>query len=103
PQGLSGPVGIAFASSESVRHGLPTFVEFLAVISVSVGFLNILPIPFLDGGRIAFVLLEAVRRKRMEPRREAMVYAASLAFMVIFALYITIGDINKIPDFLRAR
>jgi len=103
PQGLSGPVGIAFASSESVRHGFPTFVEFLAVISVSVGFLNVLPIPFLDGGRIAFVLLEAVRRKRMEPRREAFVYAASLAVMVIFALYITIGDINKIPEFLRNR
>jgi regulator of sigma E protease len=103
PQGLSGPVGIAFASSESVRHGLPTFVEFLAVISVSVGFLNILPIPFLDGGRIAFVLLEAVRRKRMDPKREAMVYAASLVVMVGFALYITIGDINKIPDFIRAR
>ncbi|HZB97897.1 MAG TPA: site-2 protease family protein [Candidatus Sulfotelmatobacter sp.] len=103
PQGgVAGPVGIALESNRSAREGLPAFIDFLGLISLNVGFLNLLPIPFLDGGRIALVLLEAVRRRRLDPRREAMIYAASLAVLVVFALYVTVGDINHIPDYLRS-
>ena len=56
-----------------------------------------LPIPFLDGGKLLFVIIEGVRHRRVDPRKEAMVHAAGLALVVSFALYITIfGDVTRL-------
>lgn len=60
---LSGPVGIAKAASASAHSGLVTYLSFLALISISVGVLNLLPIPMLDGGYVLYYLIEAIIRR----------------------------------------
>jgi regulator of sigma E protease len=64
-------------------------------VSMNLGLVNVLPIPFLDGGKAFLILLEAVRRRRLDPRREALIYAIGLAAVVLFAIYVTIGDVSR--------
>ncbi len=67
------------------------------MISLSLGVLNILPLPMLDGGRVVFVLLEYVRRgKRVAPEKEAMVHFVGLVAMLLFAVVITYFDIIRV-------
>jgi hypothetical protein len=94
---LQGPVGIYQQTSIASKSGWITLVEIAAVISLNLGVMNLLPIPFLDGGRFLFIMIEAVRRRRVDPKIEAMVHAAGLAVILSFAVYITIfGDIGRL-------
>ncbi len=95
PQGLSGPVGIVRETVTATHQGGRSLVEWIAFISLNLGLVNVLPIPFLDGGKAALILLEAVRRRRLDPRREALIYAVGLAVVVVFVIYVTIGDVSR--------
>lgn len=95
PQGLSGPVGIVRETATVTQQGGRSLIEWIAFISMNLGLINLLPIPFLDGGKATFILLEAVRRKRLDPRHEALAYAVGLALVVVFAIYVTIGDVSR--------
>jgi regulator of sigma E protease len=99
PQGLSGPVGIAQATATATHNGLlgPNgLVHWIGFISMNLGLINVLPIPFLDGGKLVFLLVEAVRRKRLEPRHEAIISAVGLALVVLLLIYVTIGDVSRL-------
>jgi regulator of sigma E protease len=93
---FSGPVGIASAAGSSLQAGWVSFLSLVGVISLSLGFVNVLPIPFLDGGRFLFVIIEAIRRRRIDPRREAAVHAVGLAVLILLFVFITIGDIHNL-------
>jgi regulator of sigma E protease len=93
---LSGPVGIAEATSVATEIGFPTYLTLMGLISVNLGLFNLLPIPFLDGGRLFFVLLEMVRRRRLNPQVEAAVHAVGLALIVMLFIYVTYGDISHL-------
>jgi len=93
---LSGPVGIAEETSVATQIGPTTYLTLMGLISVNLGLFNLLPIPFLDGGRLFFVLLEMGRRRRINPRVEAFVHALGLALIVMLFLYVTYGDISNI-------
>jgi regulator of sigma E protease len=95
PQGLSGPVGIVRQTVTATHQGGRSLVFWIAFISMNLGLVNVLPIPFLDGGKAALILLEAVRRRRLDPRREALIYAVGLALVVVFVIYVTIGDVSR--------
>lgn len=95
PQGLSGPVGIVKATVTATHQGSRSLAYWIAFVSMNLGLVNVLPIPFLDGGKAVLILLEAVRRRRLNPRREAMIYAAGLALVVVFLIYVTIGDVGR--------
>ncbi len=87
---LSGPITIAKVASASADSGLQSFLKFLAYLSVSLGVLNLLPIPMLDGGHLLFFGVEAVRRKPVSERIQGMAYriGASLLFaMMVIALF----------------
>lgn len=96
PHGLSGPVGIAQVTVASANGTGPPFLYWIGFVSMNLGFVNLLPIPFLDGGKLLFLIVEAVRRRRMDPRHEAFAYAVGLAFVVLFAVYVTIGDVSRL-------
>lgn len=97
PQGASGPVGIFQAIALATQDGWTGVLGIAAVLSFNLGLINLLPIPFLDGGRLVFIIIEGVRHRRVDPRKEAMVHAAGLALVVCFALYITIfGDVTRL-------
>lgn len=101
PNGLTGPVGIAVIGVQQAKAGWASFLEFLGIISVSVGLVNVLPIPFLDGGRFVLLLVEMGRRKRLKPEHEALITAMGLLLILMLATYITIGDIQRLPSLMK--
>jgi regulator of sigma E protease len=95
PQGLAGPVGIVRETASVTHQGGRSLAFWIAYISMNLGFINVLPIPFLDGGKAVLILVEAIRRRRLDPRREALIYAIGLAIVVVFVIYVTIGDVAR--------
>ncbi len=92
-----GPVGLVQATGEVASAGVSPLLEFAAFICLIVGILNLFPLPALDGGRIAFVLLEWVRRgKRIAAKTEGMVHLIGFAMLIVFMLAVTYQDILRI-------
>jgi regulator of sigma E protease len=99
PEGFTGPVGIAQETAVATNNGFlgPNgLLWWIGFISMNLGFVNMLPIPFLDGGKLLFILIESVRRKRLNPKVEAAITAVGLAVIVVFAVYVTIGDVSRL-------
>jgi len=93
--GLAGPVGIASVTGQVAQFGITPLVEFMALISISLGIVNMLPIPALDGGRLLFVLIEWVRRgKRISPQREGLVHMIGFVVLISLIVLITIKDVR---------
>jgi regulator of sigma E protease len=93
-----GPVGIyqitSQAASETISTGwLFPILSVAATISLGLGIANVLPIPGLDGGRLLFVVIEALRGRRINPQRESMIHFAGLAFLVSAVLVVTYFDV----------
>lgn len=87
---LSGPIGIAMVAGDHARAGFVYFVEFLGFLSISLGVLNLLPIPILDGGHILYCLVEAVKGSPVSERLQMMGYSVGLmilAGVMVMALY----------------
>lgn len=95
---VAGPVGIAQATGEVVKQsGWQTLLDLAALLSINLAIINILPLPMLDGGRIAFVLLEVARGgRRIAPEKEALVHLIGLALIITMAVVITYFDIIRI-------
>jgi regulator of sigma E protease len=99
PAQFTGPVGIAQLTGEIASAGLSPLIEFAAFLSINLGIFNIFPLPALDGGRIAFVLVEWVRRgKRVAPKTEGLVHMIGFALLILFFLAITFQDISRIAS-----
>jgi regulator of sigma E protease len=96
PEGITGIVGIAQLTHSSVQAGWHAYLRLMAVLSLSLAILNILPFPALDGGRLLFVLIEAVRR-RPAPRRFELI-TNTIGFLVLIAIIIivTFNDILRL-------
>ena len=104
--GIAGPVGIAHATDEVVEElGVAWVFRIAALLSVSLGVVNLLPIPALDGGRIVFVVLEFARRgKRISPQREGLIHLVGFVVIIGLIVAITYSDILRIVNgesFLR--
>lgn len=93
PEGVSGPVGIAQLTALSVQEGFGSVVRLVALLSLSLGVLNILPLPALDGGRLFFILVQAITGKKPSPRIEYLVHTAGLFLLLAFITYITFNDV----------
>lgn len=93
---MSGPVGVAGAIGESAAMGLDQFAIMVGVITINLGVFNLLPIPALDGGRIVFVLLEMIRRKRLNPKIEGCINTACMLVLLALMVFVTFNDIIKL-------
>ena len=90
PTNLSGPITIARVAEASVSSGFEDFVRFLAYLSVSLGILNLLPVPVLDGGHIVYYTIEAIRGKPLSEQAQAFglrIGMAMILTLMVFALY----------------
>jgi regulator of sigma E protease len=96
---LGGPIKIAKYSGEQLSLGIEPFVAFVAMISINLGFINLLPIPALDGGHLAFYAAEAVRRKPVGLRSQELAYRTGIAFVLALMLFVTLNDIVSLPVF----
>jgi regulator of sigma E protease len=94
---VTGPVGMAEMTGEVVKEGISPLVQFAAFISINLGIVNILPLPALDGGRIAFVLLEMLRRgRRVSAKTEGIIHSIGFILLIGLILLVTFGDISNI-------
>lgn len=99
---LSGPVGtvsiIADVTSEAVASGtgFDMIIYIMALISINIGVFNLLPIPALDGGRLFFILIEAIRRKPIPAKYEGYIHAAGFALLILLMIVITFNDIKNL-------
>jgi regulator of sigma E protease len=96
---LGGPIKIAKFSGEQLSLGWQQFVSFAALISINLAFINLLPIPALDGGHLAFYAAEAVRRKPASARSQEWAFRTGIAFVLALMLFVTINDIASLPIF----
>lgn len=90
---MTGPIGISktVASTSTIYE----FVYLLAIISLSLGITNLLPIPALDGGKILILLIEAIRRKPMKENTEIAIQLVGFSFLILLSIYISYLDVLK--------
>ena len=93
---VAGPVGVIGIVSDAAKMGIINLIYIGAVISLNLGILNLLPIPALDGGRLLFLLIEAIRGKKMDPNREGAIHTVGLMILLGFMLFATYKDILKL-------
>lgn len=101
---MSGPVGIVDAVDETYQNsrqaGLKIVVlnlmNFAILLTANLGIMNLLPLPALDGGRLVFLAVEAVRRKRVPPEKEGMVHFAGFALLLVLMVVVMYNDIVKL-------
>ncbi|MBV9741806.1 MAG: RIP metalloprotease RseP [Hyphomicrobiales bacterium] len=95
---LSGPLGIGQAVGVVASWGLVPFFNFIAWMSVSVGLINLFPIPLLDGGHLLFFAIEGSRGRPLSERTQEMGFRMGLAFVVALMLFVTVNDIWRITS-----
>ena len=96
---LGGPIKIAKYSGEQLSLGPLALVSFAALISINLAFINLLPIPALDGGHLAFYAAEAVRRKPVGPRGQEWAYRTGMALVLVLMVVVTVNDVVSLPIF----
>ncbi len=95
-EGLTGPIGIADTAAQAVNAGPPTYILLVALLSVALGFTNLLPLLALDGGRIVVVVIEALRRRPFDRAAELNLQRIGLVALMGIAVVITFLDIQRI-------
>ena len=96
---LGGPLKIAKYSGEQMSLGVVAFINFAALISLNLAFINFLPIPALDGGHLMFYLAEAIRRKPVGPRVTEWAYRTGIALVLMLMAVVTVNDVVSLPLF----
>jgi len=93
---LSGPVGIYDATDQVVQTGFMNFLMWTAMLSINLGIINLVPLPALDGGRLMFVGLEAVRGKPIAQEKEGLFHIIGFAFLMLLMIVVTWNDIQRL-------
>lgn len=94
---VAGPIGIARITGDVAESGISPLILWTALLSINLAIINLIPFPALDGGRIAFVLLEIVRGgRRLAPEKERFVHAAGFALLIAAIVMISVNDIQRL-------
>jgi regulator of sigma E protease len=93
---ISGPINIASYAGDSARAGLGAFLSFLSIVSISLGILNLLPVPLLDGGQIVYQLVEAVKGSPLSERSMMFGQQFGLLLLVVLMSFAFYNDISRI-------
>lgn len=93
---LAGPVGIYDYTGEVVQMGYEMLFFWAGILSVNIGIMNLLPIPALDGGRLVFIGLEAIRGKPLDPGKEGMAHFVGFALLMLLVIMVTWNDITRL-------
>jgi regulator of sigma E protease len=83
-------------NTQAQTGGFVALLYLAGFLSVNIGIMNLLPIPALDGGRILFVIIEAIRRKPIPPEKEGLVHFAGLVLLLGFMVFVTWNDIVRL-------
>lgn len=96
---LGGPIMIGKIAGESIERGLIAFLSTMALLSIGLGVLNILPIPVLDGGHILLLGVEAIRRRPLSLRQMEIIQSVGLSFILLLMVVVFKNDIMRLPIF----
>lgn len=92
---MGGPLKIAQVSGQQASMGWFEFVWFMTMISINLGFINLLPVPLLDGGHLFFYAIEAVRRRPLEPQVQEWAFRSGLAMLLSLMVFVTFNDLGS--------
>ncbi len=92
---LSGPVGIFNLLTEATKSGIPTILNWMAILSVNLGFMNIIPLPALDGGRLAFMLYEKIARKKPNAKVENIIHTIGFLLLMLLMIFVSFNDVLR--------
>jgi regulator of sigma E protease len=98
---LGGPLKIAQFSGQQATLGWGAFIIFMAIVSINLGFINLLPIPLLDGGHLLFYMIEGVRRKPLRPETQEWAFRTGLAALLALMIFVTFNDLASFGLFRR--
>ena len=90
---LGGPLKIAEVSGQQASLGWLPFFWLMIVVSINLGFINLLPIPLLDGGHLLFYAIEGVRRKPLKPQAQEWAFRTGLAVLLALMIFVTLNDL----------
>lgn len=93
---IGGPIGIARASGQTAEAGLLTFIAFVGTVSAAIGFINLFPIPMLDGGHLVFYALEGIRGRPLSERWVEACFKVGLAAILTLVVFATYNDVAKV-------
>lgn len=93
---VSGPVGIVVYMNQAAKAGLINVVFFTAVLSLNLAIINLLPLPALDGGRLLFLFIEAIRRKPLNPEKEGLVHFVGFVMLMALSILLIYKDIMNL-------
>jgi regulator of sigma E protease len=93
---VSGPIGIAAMSGEMAKLGFATLLNWAAILSASIGFFNLIPIPLLDGGHLLYFAIEAVRGRPLSLRAQEVGFRIGLAIVALLMIFATSNDLIRI-------
>lgn len=93
---MSGPVGIYNVVGEQAQYGINNIINLIILLSINVGFINLIPFPAFDGGKILFLVIEKIRRKPVSPKVENTIHNIGFVLLMILMVVITANDIFKI-------
>lgn len=93
---LSGPVGIYSVVDDLKENGLESIIYLIGYLSLNVGIINLIPIPVFDGGRILLVIIEKIKRKKLNPNVELYLNYIGFGLMILLMIFVTYNDIIKL-------
>ena len=96
PRELGGPITIARVAGRSAEFGLVSLINFMALVSIGLGMINLFPIPMLDGGHLLYYAIEAIRRKKMSDAAQEFGFKIGIAVVLSLMVFATFNDILKI-------
>jgi regulator of sigma E protease len=95
PKNLSGPIGIAKVAEESARSGVFIFIRFIAILSIMLGIMNLLPVPILDGGQALFIMYEMIKGQPVPELVQSFSYRLGVFILLGLMFYATFNDISR--------
>ncbi|MCC5794394.1 MAG: RIP metalloprotease RseP [Chromatiales bacterium] len=96
PRNISGPINIAQYAGQSATIGLPAFLSFLAIVSISLGILNLLPVPMLDGGQIVYSLAEAAKGSPLSERTQIIGQQVGILLLLLLMSFAFYNDLSRL-------
>ncbi|TAN33583.1 RIP metalloprotease RseP [Patescibacteria group bacterium] len=101
-EAVSGPVGIAVMTGQVARMGWAYMINFVALLSLNLAIINILPIPALDGGRLLFLGLSKILRRPITPRYEQVAHTVGFVLLMLLVVLVTVKDIGRFSGAIGA-
>ena len=96
---IAGPIGVAQIAGQMAQLGFTPLIQFAAFLSINLGLINLFPVPVLDGGHIVTLLVEAIRRKPLNPKQIRYTQMVGMALLILLMLLATVKDLNRLNIF----